>query len=415
MLKAFCKRRKGTLVLLGIALAVLAFVWIKIRAVPGTFQHVYAAPQPVAAEEGAQETNGGLREARLKTRELETELEGACEDATLYALAQPAAVSVPDGGKSASTRLVGVEESWFYLNSPVLLNGRLLYPDECIYGERVALVDEQLAVALFQYAEPLGEEIEVAGQRYRIVGVIKAGKRVGDQMDYSLYVPLRSLEETNVSLTALVYEARPVQGAGGWSAFQTAAQKLGDGTTISLIKERMNAAMPMRMLFTLLGMALALWGVRWMNRRSARFACAYHDRLQTQYAARLVGFAAGRLLLLALGYVACAAALAWLFTRLGEPVYTFPEWVPAVLVEPKDIQTAFWNVWQTSATVVEYRTPELLRLRFLREVMAWSCGACALLIGSLTGAGSMLFNRPAPAGEQSSTECAERSGKEASA
>ena len=253
MLKAFCKRRKGTLVLLGIALAALAFVWIKIQAVPSTFQHVYAAPQPVAAEEGAQETNGGLREARLKTRELETELEGACEDATLYALAQPAAVSVPDGGKSASTRLVGVEESWFYLNSPVLLNGRLLYPDECIYGERVALVDEQLAVALFQYAEPLGEEIEVAGQRYRIVGVIKAGKRVGDQMDYSLYVPLRSLEETNVSLTALVYEARPVQGAGGWSAFQTAAQKLGDGTTISLIKERMNAAMPMRMLFTLLG------------------------------------------------------------------------------------------------------------------------------------------------------------------
>ena len=83
-----------------------------------------------------------------------------------------------------------------------------------------------------QYAEPLGEEIEVAGQRYRIVGVIKAGKRVGDQMDYSLYVPLRSLEETNVSLTALVYEARPVQGAGGWSAFQTAAQKLGLGAKI---------------------------------------------------------------------------------------------------------------------------------------------------------------------------------------
>src|SRR5699024_12556269 len=70
---------------------------------------------------------------------------------------------------------------------------------------------------------------------------------------------------------------------------------------------------------------------------------------------------------------------------LVEPVYTFPEWVPAVLVEPKDIQTAFWNVWQTSATVVEYRTPELLRLRFLREVMAWSCGAVALLLGSLAG------------------------------
>ena len=325
---------------------------------------------------------------------------------TLYALSQPASVSIPDGGKSVSARLVGVEESWFYLKSPVLLNGRQLYPDECVYGERVAMVEEQLAVALFQYAEPLGEEIEIGGQRYRIVGVIKAGKRVGDQMDYSLYVPLRSLEDTSVALTALVYEARPVQGAGGWSAFQTASQKLGEGTTISLVKERMNAAMPLRILFTLLGMAMALWGVRWMNRRSARFSAAYHDRLQTQYAARLVGFAAVRLLLLALGYLACAAALAWLFTRLVEPVYTFPEWVPAVLVEPKDIQTAFWNVWQTSATVVEYRTPELLRLRFLREVMAWSCGAVALLLGSLAGAGGVLFKRSVP-GEPSPAEGAE--------
>ena len=268
MLKAFCKRRKGTLVLLVIALAAMAFAWVNIQAVPGTFQHVYAAPQPAAAAEDEKETNSGLRDARLKTRELETELEGACEDMTLYALSQPASVSIPDGGKSVSARLVGVEESWFYLKSPVLLNGRQLYPDECVYGERVAMVDEQLAVALFQYAEPLGEEIEIGGQRYRIVGVIKAGKRVGDQMDYSLYVPLRSLEDTNVALTALVYEARPVQGAGGWSAFQSAAQKLGDGTTISLVKERMNAAMPMRMLFTLLGMAMALWGVRWMNRRA---------------------------------------------------------------------------------------------------------------------------------------------------
>lgn len=406
MLKAFCKRRKGTLALLVIALAAMAFAWVNIQAVPGTFQHVYAAPQPAAAAEGEKETNSGLRDARLKTRELETELEGACEDMTLYALSQPASVSIPDGGKSVSARLVGVEESWFYLKSPVLLNGRQLYPDECVYGERVAMVDEQLAVALFQYAEPLGEEIEIGGQRYRIVGVIKAGKRVGDQMDYSLYVPLRSLEDTNVALTALVYEARPVQGAGGWSAFQAASQKLGDGTTISLVKERMNAAMPMRMLFTLCGMAMALWGVRWMNRRSARFAGAYRERLQTQYAARLMGFAVGRLVLLALGYLACAAALAWLFTQLVAPVYTFPEWVPAILVEPKDIQTAFWNVWQTSATVVEYRTPELLRLRFLREVMAWSCGAAALLLGSLAGAGSVLFKRSVP-GEPSPAEGAE--------
>ena len=77
--------------------------------------------------------------------------------------------------------------------------------------------------------------------------------------------------------------------------------------------------------------------------------------------------------------------LARLFVLLVEPVYTFPEWVPAILVEPKDIQAAFWNVWQKPAAAAEWRTPELLRLRFYRELMGWSAGAAALLTGSLWG------------------------------
>ena len=45
---------------------------------------------------------------------------------------------------------------------------------------------------------------------------------------------------------------------------------------------------------------------------------------------------------------------------------------------------------------------------YKRPVMAWSCGAAALLLGSLAGAGSGLFKRPAP-GEPSPAEGAERS------
>lgn len=46
MLKAFCKRRKGTLVLLGIALAVLAFAWIKIQAVRARSSMSMPHPSP---------------------------------------------------------------------------------------------------------------------------------------------------------------------------------------------------------------------------------------------------------------------------------------------------------------------------------------------------------------------------------
>ena len=389
MLKALWRKRRGTLVMLAILAAAMAWGWLAVRAVPDTFQHVWPAPAPVSAAEGEKPQNSWLRQTRYAAEGLSTPLDGACEGGALYAVAQPAAVGVEDG-KSVSARLVGVEKSYFQLHEPVLLNGRQLYPDECTYGERVAMVDEQLAVALFQYAEPLGEKLVLDGQAYRIVGVIKAGKQVGDGVDYALYVPLRALEKSGVTLTAMVYEARPVKGAGGWPVFQAEAAKLGEGTTVSLVKEKMNAAMPLRLLVCLCLGAAALYGVKGMN---WAFAARWRERIQEQYATRLLGWALWRCLLLLVGYAACAAALAGVFVKLVEPVYTFPEWVPAVLVEPKDIQTAFWNVWQTPATVAEYRMPQLIRLRFLRELLGWCAGLAGLLLGSLWGRLTAMLER----------------------
>lgn len=392
MLKALWRKRRGTLVVLAVLAAAMAWGWLAVRAVPDTFQHVWPAPAPVSAAEGEKPQNSWLRQTRYAAEGLSTPLDGACEGGSLYAVAQPAAVGVEDG-KSVSARLVGVEKSYFQLHEPVLLNGRQLYPDECTYGERAAMVDEQLAVALFQYAEPLGEKLVLDGQAYRIVGVIKAGKQVGDGVDYALYVPLRALEKSGVALTAMVYEARPVKGAGGWPAFQAEAAKLGQGTTVSLVKEKMNAAMPLRLLVCLCLGAAALHGVKGMNRAFGRFAARWRERIQEQYAARLLGWALWRCLLLLAGYAACAAALAGVFVKLVEPVYTFPEWVPAILVEPKDIQTAFWNVWQTPATVAEYRMPQLIRLRFLRELLGWCAGLAGLLLGSLWGRLAAMLER----------------------
>ena len=90
---------------------------------------------------------------------------------------------------------------------------------------------------------------------------------------------------------------------------------------------------------------------------------------------------------------ACVAALAGLFVVLIQPVFTFPEWVPAVLVEPKDIAAAFWNVWQDTATVMELRTPELLRARFYSRLMGWACGFGALALGCLWGGVRQELNR----------------------
>ena len=124
------------------------------------------------------------------------------------------------------------------------------------------------------------------------------------------------------------------------------------------------------------------------NKLRGDLGISYDDdclRLMDAYALRLTWWLGWRMALLLVGYAVCAWALAQAFMGFVAPVYTFPEWVPKVLVEPADISAAFWNVWQSQAAVRELRTPELLRLRFMREVCAWATGALALWLGMLWG------------------------------
>lgn len=46
MLKALWKKRRGTLAMLAVLAAILAWGWFAVRAVPDTFQHVWPASAP---------------------------------------------------------------------------------------------------------------------------------------------------------------------------------------------------------------------------------------------------------------------------------------------------------------------------------------------------------------------------------
>lgn len=382
-MKALCKARRGTLILLAVAVAAMLWCHAESLRVPAHFQRAFLPETSVtvSADNGADATpDNGLRAARLAARELTEQLKDSCASATLYAVQEPSPLSTEDG-RTAGARLIGMEAGYYGVAPFTLYCGRLIYPDEFDQGAHVALVDEQLAVALFQYAEPLEQEITLGDIAYRIVGVLRASRQVGTQTDYKMYVPYRSLEDSAQAFTSLVYEAAPLAGAGGWVSFQSAVGSLGQtGTTVSLGKERMNASMPQRALLCLVGMVFALTMIRLVTRAVKRVAQQYRERLVNQYAIRLLPWLAARGALLAMAYAACAALLAALFMQLIAPVYTFPEWIPAVLVEPKDIQTAFWNVWHATAVVTEVRTEQLVRLRFLRELAGWSTGAAAFLV-----------------------------------
>lgn len=387
-MKALIKSHRGLLITLLLCCVVMGYAAYELYAVPQTFQRAFLPLKQTTAGEDADAvtTNHYLRDLIDKAETITTGLSGSCEPTTLYAVGQPATITMEKQKTTADARLVGIDANYLSLENFTLYGGRYFYPDEYLYGQRVALVDEQLAVALFQYAEPLLEEIKIGEQTYRIIGIVRDHKRVGDQLEYSAYVPYRSLINSSLELTEIVYEAAPVKGAGGWAAFQSAVAALGDvGVTTSLPKESMNGALPLRFLGVIAGAALAFFFIGVLNRLVKRLYAGYKARLREEYASKLLGGVIGRGLLLAAGYSLCLLALAQLFVVLIAPVYTFPEWVPAILVEPKDIAAAFWNVWQSSATAVELRTPELMRIRFYSRLMGWACGFCALFAGVLWG------------------------------
>ncbi len=371
------------------ALLVMGYGVFSLSRLPGHFQHLWLPPaqKQIDATEFTQPTvsNGGLQSVRETVEALRSQLEGACDRLTLYAVASPASVSVEEG-PSVSARLEGLSGDGYALRPMALFGGRLIYPEEFDRGDRVAMMDEQLAVALFQYAEPLERNILIAGESYRIVGIVRDHKQVGDRQDYSLYVPFRAVERSSLTLTALCLEASPVPGSGGWAAFTAAiqSQSLG-GTTLNLQKERMNATLPLRLLAVAAGFATLLVAVRFLNGQALAFYRRYKERLVNEYAARLLPWSLGRCLLLGLGYAGVLFAFAQLFMLLVNPVFTFPEWVPAVLVEPKDISAAFWNVWQGMADVMALRSPEVLRIGFFARLLSWSAGVAALCGGVLWG------------------------------
>ena len=277
------------------------------------------------------------------------------------------------GGEQARVELMG--ERGLMLHPLFLTEGRLFYPQELEKGERVIVLDEQLALKLFQISYPVGFEVQLSGITYRIIGIVRHTKRVGDLTDYGAYIPLMSVIDQYVTVDALQVEAAPRAGLGANVSFEKIVTNwMSGGSFYDLGKESMGARLWLRVLLFVAGMTLALRMLGWLNGRVRYYSKRYRQQLQRKYAIALMPELTGVILLFVIGYGLTAGLIAALMAYIIRPVYTFPEWIPTILVEWEDIAKAFWNVWQNPAVMMELRTPEILRLRWL-DLLIKGCSA----------------------------------------
>ncbi len=280
---------------------------------------------------------------------------------------------------SASGRVTLCSENTLTLRPLTLKSGRTFTGEELTLGAPVALLDEQLAFALFRSTDVLGRTFTLEGIIFRVIGVAAHRRQIGDYADCGAYIPLHSGPVPD----ALLIEADPLPGAGAAASFSGVARAWRPGTFIDLQKEAMAATLWLRVGLFCLGGVAWLRFIRRMNALSQRAVCHLRRSLQQHYAAALLPGIIGRAALLILGYAAAAAAAFLLLDFILQPVYIFPEWVPPTLVEWEDVRTTFWQAQQGLAGFRELRTPELLRLRFLRGVIRIATAAAALQLSRL--------------------------------
>ena len=369
-------------VLLAAFAAALAFGAYSVSQVGNHLQYLIAPPHKLQTSGGEGtpvKPNEPVAQWYAALKDVAEEWDSTMEAWTLGGVMENASLSAEGGGTQGRVTVMG--ENGTTLHPLQLRFGRNFFPEELRDGAHVIILDEQAALALFRISDPIDRKVTVQGVEYRVIGVARHRKQVGDLTDYGAYIPLMSVIDQDITLDALQVEAAPRIGVGASVSFSTVCGTWQQGgTVIDLGKEGMAATLWLRVLLCLAGATALLRLIGWLNGQARSYAKQYSQQLQVRYALSLMPQLAGMILLFCLGYGGAAALAAVLMNVIIQPVYTFPEWIPAVLVEWEDIAAAFWKVWQTSATLREMRSPEILRLRYFTLLIQGCSAATGVLL-----------------------------------
>jgi len=379
------KVSKTRLVLALLCAAVAVWGWYEVRQVEPHLQYVVSAPAPEEAESTAA---GGTEKAVTNApvtalmKSLQKTAEGwteSIEKWTAGGWLLGRTVS-EEKGESSSVNVTLCGEKYFEICPQLIETGRLLYSSELKYSANVCVLDEPAALALFHTAEAVDREVTLEGMTFRVVGVTRHTDRVGEDGKPNVWIALADVLEKEISIDALFVEAVPIENAGAGTGFTESMKSWkSGGTVIDLNKEKTGATLWLRMLIFLMGVVIVLWVISELNRATIATIRYFQMRLRDVYANRIAIPVFFRGLLLVLGYAGCAAAMAGLMNLVLAPIYVFPEWIPAVVVEWDEVSTTFWNVWHGWAARQEWRTPELLRLRWLTIVLNMAAAGLGMI------------------------------------
>ena len=347
----------------------------------------FTMPAPDVRSIAATENRPAYAETRLEPliesrEDIEEQLGDAVTALSVGGLR--AGTEVSGGGMSSKATLRAVDVRWLETCPRQLASGRWMDSGELKRGANVAVLDADLAFALFGSDGAEDKEIEIENVRYAVIGTVRHRRSVADADKFGLYIPLAAAVKQGLQLDTLTMHALSAISSGLDQSFMEAMRSAwGDGEFHNLRKERMGALLLTRLLLSAFGMALvfrlarrfAVLLRRWREQIAALQARSYARRWLGPALLRALGGLLGGALLLTAAYALLSFAI--------EPVYTYPEWVPESLVSLSALRNVFWDRAAHAARLLPVRTPESVRIAFWGSLDR--AGAVALLLGLALG------------------------------
>lgn len=305
--------------------------------------------------------------------------EASAIKAALITAHSPEAVLMTEQDGSAGGELTGLYGDLHALPMDVLISGRHIYQEEADAGKPVAVLDEALAIALFRQGNPVDLRFTLLGTEFTVVGVVRHSRTLGERAEYGLRVPLKAFEN-QPDWELFTAQVLPQGGSGTRNGLAASLRAFMPGGQVNdLVKEKYRTLLPLRFLLCALGFALSVIALKLAGRASSALISDIKKRLESSYAARLLPRCLLAGFLMALMYGLGVLLMVYAFTQMLAPVYVFPEWVPAVLVEPREILKTFWDNRSRVSGLLSLRSKELLTLQAYRAMLT----ALAVLIGAL--------------------------------
>ena len=126
-------------------------------------------------------------------------------------------VTIEAGGKKVlDVEATGATERYFDIKNLKIDNGRAFTAQEVRSGAPVIVLGEEIALKLFPSRDPVGQQVRIVGQPYRVIGVVAhQGKLLGFSLDRFVIAPARSPIQDLVNppgvVDALIVKAATIQ------------------------------------------------------------------------------------------------------------------------------------------------------------------------------------------------------------